>query len=160
MKKPTDYPRYAIAVMLMAISTLLLFGVLYLYTQNQVLRAELKGQAGIQKLAEDNQSIAKQNRAYSRCIAQVFAKYTRDHLPVTNLNLDTCTTDSQTKATDDSASGGTTPAQSNADETKKPKSTKPAPKPITPADPVTKIVCDDKTVLFITIHLNCREVSL
>lgn len=61
-------------------------------------------------VARENQSIAKQNRSYTRCIAEVFAKYTRDQLPITNLNLDTCTSDSQTIETDHTESGGTAPA--------------------------------------------------
>jgi len=42
------------------------------------------------KNSEENQDLAKQNRAYSRCIAEIFAKHTRDNLPITILNLDTC----------------------------------------------------------------------
>lgn len=61
------------------------------------------------QLGIENQSIAKQNRSYTTCIAQIFAKYTRDGVAVENLNLDTCTTASQTGATNNTATGGTTP---------------------------------------------------
>lgn len=42
------------------------------------------------KTANENQDLAKQNRAYTRCGFQIFAKYTRDNMPVSVLNLDTC----------------------------------------------------------------------
>jgi hypothetical protein len=61
------------------------------------------------KLLHDNQRIAKQNRAYTRCVATVFARYTHDFVPVTITNLDKCTLDSQTKATNNTPSGGTIP---------------------------------------------------
>lgn len=60
--------------------------------QNKELNEQTK------KLGEENQAIAKQNRAYTRCIAQIFAKYTQNFIPITNLNLDTCTFDSQPHA--------------------------------------------------------------
>lgn len=61
---------------------------------------------------EQNQSIAKQNRSYTRCIATVFAQYTHDFNPVTITNLDTCTIDSQTKTTNNTSTGGTAPQTS------------------------------------------------
>jgi hypothetical protein len=61
------------------------------------------------KVLHDNQRIAKQNRAYTRCVATVFARYTHDFVPITIINLDKCTVDSQTKATSDTSTGGTIP---------------------------------------------------
>lgn len=69
--------------------------------ENKQLNLEAK------KLGKDNQDIAKQNRSFTLCGFQVFAKFTRDFQPIQNLDLATCTTDSQSKATQDSATGGT-----------------------------------------------------
>jgi Tfp pilus assembly protein PilV len=72
-----------------------------------------------QILSRQNQAIAKQNRAYSRCIATIFAQYTHDFVPVTIVDLDTCTTDSQTRATNSTATGGTVPAPQKSQNTPK-----------------------------------------
>lgn len=66
---------------------------------NQRLNKETK------KLGEDNQTIAKQNRSYTRCIATIFAQYTQDFVPVVINDLDTCTLDSRSQATNNSATG-------------------------------------------------------
>lgn len=64
-------------------------------------------------LGEENQAIAKQNRSYSRCIATIFAMYTHNFVPITITNLDTCTTDSQTGATNNTPTAGTSPTLDN-----------------------------------------------
>jgi hypothetical protein len=102
---------------------------------------------------KDNQSLARQNRSFVLCGFQVFAKYTRDRMPIEKLNLDKCTTGSQTKATDDTPTGGTTPSgsPSNANPQKStPQSAKPAspskpePKPTpTEPEPITGITLID-----------------
>lgn len=66
------------------------------------------------RLGEENQSIAKQNRSYTRCLATVFALYTHNFVPVEITDLDTCTTDSQSNATNNSPTGGTSSSGSEA----------------------------------------------
>lgn len=65
------------------------------------------------KLGEDNKSINKQNRSFVLCGFQVFAEYTRTRVPIENLNLEACTTDSQTTATDNTPTGGSSSSPSN-----------------------------------------------
>lgn len=59
--------------------------------------------------ADQNQVLAKQNRAYTRCGFLIFAKYTRDLQPVTELNLDTCSVGNQ----DDQVNNAPTPSGGN-----------------------------------------------
>lgn len=41
-------------------------------------------------LNEEQRTVVIQNRSYTRCLANIFAKYTRDFKPVTIENLDAC----------------------------------------------------------------------
>ncbi len=60
------------------------------------------------KNSEENQDLAKQNRTYSRCIAEIFAKFTRDDIPITILNLDTCQIGNQSDAKTNAPTSGPT----------------------------------------------------
>lgn len=46
------------------------------------------------QLSSDNQRLASQNKAYIKCIADVFARYTQDRRPVIIDNLEQCVTTS------------------------------------------------------------------
>lgn len=87
---------------------------LFLAFQNIILKNQASDADKRAKIASTQrnviESISKQNRSYTRCLGEVFAKYTRDGIPITNLDLDTCTIDSQTKATNDTPTGGTAPS--------------------------------------------------
>lgn len=65
------------------------------------------------KLGEDNKSIAKQSRSFVLCGFQVFAEYTRDRRPIENLDLEACTTVSQSEATDNTSIEGTAPVSTS-----------------------------------------------
>lgn len=104
------------------------------------------------KLAQDNQSIAKQNRSYTRCLATVFALYTHNFIPISITNLDTCTTDSQSKATGDTPAGGTSANGDPAPQgTSSPSSS--SPNPAQPEKPQPKPL--NCAVDLLGLHLGC-----
>lgn len=86
------------------------------------------------KLGEENQSIAKQNRSYTRCLATIFAQYTHDFIPINITNLDTCTTESQSQATNNTPTGGSSPTGGAPASDKPAAGSQPAADP-TPAQP-------------------------
>lgn len=127
---------FVILPIILGITLVGLYTSLQTNRQNTEIIEQIKVVADQTKTAiEENQSIAKQNRSYSRCIAQIFAKYTRDDVPIRILDLDTCTTDSQTKATNDTKTGGTAPGDSPSTEpTPAPNSSQPS-QPSQPQNP-------------------------
>lgn len=116
-----NYPQIRSGLLVIMGVMLLVFSMIMISNQNRLISqvrdlAEQNNALSKQNrvLGEENQSIAKQNRAYSRCIATIFAQYTHDFVPITITNLDTCTLDSQTQATDSTPPGGTAPGPSSA----------------------------------------------
>lgn len=110
------------------------------------------------KLGEENQAIAKQNRSYSRCIAEIFADYTHDFVPVTILNLDTCTTDSQTQGTRDTTTGGNTPNTGSNSSTSPQQSSSPTTQQVKqniqpPEEPPEPLL--DCTIDLLGFHIGC-----
>ncbi len=112
-------------------------------------------------LTEQNQVLAKQNRAYTRCGFLIFAKYTRDLLPVTNLDLDACSVGNQDDQQINAPTPLQAPAQTNSGGAPSLQSPAQAPAPVreptkapTPTAPQTHEVC---TINLLGIKLNCRQ---
>lgn len=93
--------------LLITIGAILLFSSMMMIANQNRLINQVKDLADQNKtlneqnnqLSRDNQQIAKQNRAYTKCIATVFAQYTHDFVPVTIVDLDSCTVESQSGRT-------------------------------------------------------------
>lgn len=120
--------------------------------QNYILNEQTK------KIGKENQVIAKQNRSYTRCIANVFAKYTQDFQPVIFKDLDTCTIEGQSGqannmfATQDSSSTQKSSSSSkqkvnNPSQPSKPSAQSPQPQP------EIKILNCKVDILF--LHIGC-----
>lgn len=109
------------------------------------------------KLGEQNQSIAKQTRSFTTCDFKLFAKWTRDRLPIEDFNLDTCTVTSQTQATSDTTVAGTTPSGGPARPTTAPQSTpvenKPTPDNSSQPSPQPKPL--NCKIDLLMIHIGC-----
>lgn len=66
----------------------------------------------IKTLATQNKQLAAENKAYTKCIANVFAKYTQDRQPVIIEDLEKCVTSSLTQTNPQPP--GTNPPASNS----------------------------------------------
>jgi hypothetical protein len=117
--------------------------------QNKTLNTQSK------QLGEENQSIAKQNRSYISCVANVFAAFTRDHRPITITNLETCTIDSQTQATNNTTTSGTPTPLTPTTANNQPSQSTPVEKTPTPDSSSTPQPTPDCKVDVLSLHLLC-----
>lgn len=149
---------------------LLIFSMIMIGNQNRLINQirDLSGQNKVlaqdnKKLNQDNQNIAKQNRSYTRCIATIFAQYTYDFVPVTIIDLDKCTLDSNSRSeqrqlavpgtsdTKSSAPQASSPGSSSSGSSSSPKST-PSPDPEQPDNSQPLLDCK---VDLLGIHIGC-----